>query len=78
MPIIVKYTYEDNTSETITYPARIWRKNDKEVSKVIPATKKITKIEVDPNRETADINISNNYWPDEEVPSLFDQFKSKQ
>ena len=33
MPIIVEYTYEDGTKMTETYPAEIWRLNDKEVSK---------------------------------------------
>jgi len=75
MPLIVRYTYEDGTSETIKYPARVWRKNDKEIQKVIPAYKKITKIEVDPKEETADINPSNNVWPKKVVKSKFDEFK---
>ncbi len=78
MPLIVKYTYEDGTSETISYPAQVWRKNDRKISKIIPAVKKIVKIEVDPNTETADINPSNNTWPKEKAASLFDQFKKKQ
>ncbi len=78
MPLIVKYTYADGTSETIKYPARIWRLNDKKIQKVIPAIKKIVKIEVDPNGETADIDTSNNMWPKEAVKSKFDQFKEKQ
>ncbi len=78
MPLIVKITYDDKSTELIRYPAQIWRKNDSQVSKVIPSTKKITKIEVDPNKETADINVSNNTWPKEVVLSKFDQFKQKQ
>ncbi len=75
MPLIVKYTYADNTTETVQYPARVWRKNDKEIQKVIPATKKIIKIEVDPDAVTADINPDNNVWPKQEVKSKFDTFK---
>jgi len=77
MPLIVKYTYEDNTSNTVKYPARVWRMNDKEAKKVIPADKKIIKIEVDPKEETADINTENNVWPREKIASKFDQFKEK-
>ncbi len=77
MPLIVKYTYADNTTETVQYPARVWRKNDKEIQKVIPATKKIIKIEVDPDAVTADINPDNNVWPKEEVKSKFDAFKER-
>ena len=76
MPLIVTLSYEDGTNETIKYPARIWRMNDKEVSKVIPATKKIVKIEVDSKKETADIDRSNNIWPPEKPVSRFDRFKS--
>lgn len=75
MPLIVKYTYEDNTSETIQYPARVWRKNAEEIQKLIPATKKIIKIEVDPDAVTADINPDNNSWPKEKAKTKFDSFK---
>ncbi len=78
MPLIVKYTYDDSTSETIAYPAQVWRKNDNKISKIIPAVKKIIKIEVDPNTETGDIDPSNNTWPKQEATSLFDKFKKKQ
>ena len=76
MPLIVEYTYEDGTSEIIKYPARVWRMNDNEISKVIPATKKIVKIKVDPKKETADINKANNTWPPEKPVSRFDKFKT--
>jgi hypothetical protein len=77
MPLIVEYTYDDGTKEKITYPAQIWRFNDKEVSKVIATTKEVTSIVVDPDLETADIDTSNNSWPKEVKQSRFDQFKSK-
>ncbi|MEN3322981.1 M1 family metallopeptidase [Mariniflexile soesokkakense] len=77
MPIIVKYTYADGTSKMETYPAEIWRLNDNEVSKAIASDKEITGIEIDPNLETADIDTSNNSWPQKEVVTDFDKFKQK-
>lgn len=77
MPIIVKYTYADGTSKMETYPAEIWRLNDNEVSKAIASEKEITAIEIDPDLETADIDISNNSWPKKDVSSDFDTFKEK-
>ena len=77
MPILVKYNYDDGTSKTETYPAEIWRLNDKEVSKTIASEKEITSIEVDPNLETADIDTSNNTWPPKAVESDFEAFKKK-
>ncbi|MGO3237738.1 MAG: M1 family peptidase, partial [Psychroflexus halocasei] len=63
MPLIVKYTYADKTSEIKRYPVQVWRKNDKTVTKAILSQKKIIKIEIDPNLETADIDTKNNVWP---------------
>ena len=77
MPLIVEYTYEDGSKETVTYPAEIWRKNDDEVKRAIPSSKAITKIVVDPNQETADIDTSNNSWPKRKKLGEFDQFKDK-
>ncbi|KAA1247146.1 M1 family metallopeptidase [Aquimarina sp. RZ0] len=77
MPLIVKYIYEDGTSETVKYPAEIWRKNDVAVKRAIASEKTISKIIVDPNRETADIDTSNNSWPQGKNQSKFDQFKNK-
>ncbi|MEP2936918.1 MAG: M1 family metallopeptidase [Gilvibacter sp.] len=77
MPIIVQYTYADGSTKTETYPAEIWRKNDNMVGKVIASEKEITKIVVDPNEETADIDTSNNAWPKKKKLGEFDQFKEK-
>lgn len=76
MPIIVEYKYIDGTSEIITYPAEIWNKNDKEVNKAITSDKEIVSIVVDPKKETADIDTSNNTWPKIEQISDFDKFKN--
>ena len=77
MPIIVEFEYEDGTKERKTYPAQIWRLNDKEVSKVFPASKAITKITIDPDEQTADVDTSNNSWP-KNKDTQFDKFKKSQ
>jgi len=77
MPIIVEYTYEDGSKERVTYPAQIWRHNDREVSKALATQKEIVSIKIDPDLETADIDTSNNAWPKEIKQSQFEQFKSK-
>jgi hypothetical protein len=75
MPIIVEYTYADGSTKRETYPAEIWRKNDAQVGKVIASEQEITKIVVDPDEETADIDTSNNSWPKRKKLGEFDQFK---
>ncbi|MCH9659535.1 MAG: M1 family metallopeptidase [Bacteroidetes bacterium] len=77
MPIIAEYTYSDGSTERVTYPAQIWRKNDTSVGKMIASEKEITKIVVDPDEETADIDTSNNSWPESKKLGEFKQFKDK-
>ncbi len=77
MPIIVEFEYEDGTKERKQYPAQIWRHNDREVTKVFPASKAIKKITIDPDEQTADVDLSNNSWP-KNKETKFDKFKKKQ
>ncbi|MGB7786378.1 MAG: M1 family metallopeptidase [Salinimicrobium sp.] len=77
MPLIVEYTYADGTSEKVTYPVQIWRKNDDKVSKALATDKEIVKIQVDPDMETADVNTDNNSWPQEMKIDKFQEFKAK-
>ena len=76
MPLIVDYAYVDGTTERVRYPVQVWRKNDVEIKKVIVTDKEIVGIKVDPDLETADIDLSNNSWPKLEQMSEFDQFKA--
>ncbi len=76
MPLIVEYSYADGSKENITYPAEIWRKNDKEVTRMLSLQKELVGVVVDPKAETADIDTTNNSWPKKEEQSDFDQFKS--
>ncbi|QOD61645.1 M1 family metallopeptidase [Polaribacter haliotis] len=76
MPIIVEYTYEDGSTEKKMYPAEIWRYNDEMVTKAIHSNKQLTKIVVDPDLETADVDLSNNSFPKQQKDK-FEKFKSK-
>ena len=77
MPIIIDIKYEDGDVQRKTYPAQVWRKNDKEVRKLIASNKKISEIVLDPDKETADIDTRNNSWPRKKEGTDFDKFKSK-
>ena len=76
MPIIVEYTYDDGSKEKKTYPAQIWRYNDKKVTKAVHSDKQITKIVIDPDLETADVDLSNNSFPNTSKDQ-FSKFKTK-
>ena len=77
MPLIVEYTYADGTKKRETFPAQIWRLNDKQVNRAVASDKEIVSIQVDPDLETADVDTSNNSWPREIKQSEFEQFKSQ-
>ena len=72
MPILVELTYEDGTTENFKYPAQIWRKSNDTARKVYATEKAIKKIQIDPKLETADIDVTNNSWPKQEVKSKFE------
>ncbi|WP_298155365.1 M1 family metallopeptidase [Flavobacterium sp.] len=72
MPIIVELTFEDGSTEIRTFPAQIWRMNDKQVSRMFATAKPVKKFMVDPKEETADVDVTNNSWPKETTKSKFD------
>ena len=63
MPIILKLTFDDGTSEVVRIPAEIWRYNSQEVSWQYVTDKTLVQTEVDPDWETADADRENNYFP---------------
>jgi hypothetical protein len=76
MPIIIEWTFADGTKETERIVAEIWRKNEAEVSKVFIKNKQVVSIQLDPLRETADIDEANNKWPRlADSPSRFQMFR---
>jgi hypothetical protein len=77
MPIIVELQFEDGTSETKVFPAQIWRKNNNTAKKVFASEKKVVKIQLDPKLETADVDVTNNFWPKVEMESKFDTLEKK-
>jgi len=79
MPVILEWTYADGTTETERIPVQIWRKNEGKIVKTFMKDKQVTKVQLDPMRETADINTANNSWPKiPDEPTRFQAFKAKQ
>jgi hypothetical protein len=77
MPIIVEFTFADGTKEVQKLSAQIWRKNESKVTRVFLTNKKAVSILLDPMRETADIDESNNRWPNVSAPSKFALLKQE-
>jgi hypothetical protein len=77
MPIILEWTFKDGTKEIERIPAQVWRKNEKGLTKVFMKDKEVASVRLDPMRETADIDESNNKWPTVPQPSKFTVFKQE-
>jgi len=77
MPLILEVAHTDGTSRTLRLPAEIWRKGDREISKLIISRKPIASIEFDPGDELADLDRHNNRFPRLPMEKTFRLQKSK-
>lgn len=77
MPVIVEFTYKDGSKWVDRIPVQIWRLNEKHASKSYILDKEVASIKLDPMRETADIDETNNYWGKAPEKSKFQLFKQK-
>ncbi|MFK8052596.1 MAG: M1 family metallopeptidase [Woeseiaceae bacterium] len=76
MPILVELTFVDNSTMRYEIPAEIWRRNAHNVKKLFVLENDLLSVAVDPQWETADVNVENNYYPRRIVPSRIEMFKS--
>jgi hypothetical protein len=77
MPIILDFQFTDGTHKEYRIPAEIWRFNDTTVTKVFPCDKVIKRIVLDPYLETADIDRTDNYFPQQLKPSRFQLYRER-
>ena len=76
MPLIIRISYIDETSEIIRIPAEIWRRNESEVTKLFVKDKEVDSVLFDPFKELADVDMENNVFPNKNKrDSRFDKFK---
>ncbi|CAN5157358.1 M1 family metallopeptidase [soil metagenome] len=76
-PVIIEWTFKDGSKEIERLPAEIWRLNETEVKKVFVKEKEVVSIVVDPNLETADINVNDNVFPKKAAVNKFEEIKKK-
>ena len=79
MPIILELTFTDGSKDTQYIPAEIWRRTPKAVSKLIitDKEKELVSVTVDPRWETADVDVHNNHYPRQIIPSRIEAYKKK-
>jgi hypothetical protein len=77
MPLIIEFTFIDDTKKVVRIPAEIWRMYEDKVSKVFILEKEIKAMRLDPFLETADTDFNNNSWPKEIAPTKYQLFKQQ-
>jgi hypothetical protein len=75
MPILLQLTFEDDSVQEMYIPAEIWRKTPDAVSKLIVTDKVLKQVVVDPKWLTADVDVENNHYPRQIIPSRIEAFK---
>ena len=78
MPLIIEFTFIDDSKKVVRIPAEIWRQYEDKVSKVFIFDKEIKSLRLDPFLETADTDLNNNSWPLELLPTKYQLFKQQQ
>jgi len=76
-PIPLTITYEDASVEELMIPAEIWRRDAREVMKLLIRPKRISSISLDERRQIADVDRSDNHFPRRMIPSRLELYKRK-
>ncbi|MEO9036997.1 MAG: M1 family metallopeptidase [Gemmatimonadaceae bacterium] len=64
LPIRARFTFSDGTTQDINYPAEVWSTNSEAYLRWYAFKgKKLTKVELDPEKRIVDTNRENNTWP---------------
>ncbi len=75
MPIIFEIVYDDDSRETVRVPVDVWARDNQTARKLVVASRQIKQITLDPRRETADADLTDNYYPPQMPKSRFQLFK---
>jgi hypothetical protein len=64
LPILVKFTFSDGTTQDYAYPAEVWSTNPLYYDRFYDFRgKTVTKVQIDPDNRIVDIDRDNNVWP---------------
>ena len=77
MPLILKFTFTDGSSQEQRIPAEIWLLNNEQVSKIFVTDKEVMQVILDPYLETADVDMSNNFYPPKPQMNRFELFRNR-
>ncbi len=76
MPIIFDAELEDGSKKHVRLPAEIWKRNNRQVTRLLITDQPIKSLTLDPRLETADAELENNFFPRRITKSRFQLYKS--
>ena len=62
MPVKMQVTFDDNSTQDVDLPVEIWQRGNT-WDYLLETTKKVSKVELDPNKMLPDVNFANDIWP---------------
>lgn len=71
MPLPLLLTWEDGSVEDVLLPAEVWKRNPETFSKLFVANQPLASVRLDPQRQIADADRTNNVYPSELIPGRF-------
>lgn len=77
-PLPLEITFSDGSREFLMIPAEIWRRDYRNVSKLLIRDRAITSIALDPRHQTADADYTNNYFPRRMEKSRIELYRKEQ
>jgi Peptidase family M1 domain len=77
MPILLELEYADGSKQSVRLPAEVWKNNPKTVTTQVMSPKELVSVRLDPNWETADVDVENNYYPRRIIPSRLEVYKGR-
>ena len=76
MPIILEFTFADGTTDLVRIPAEVWRYDPRNVTWTYVTDRQVVSVELDPLRETADADRTDNYYPPRIEPTRLELYRS--
>ncbi len=77
MPVLLELEYADGSKQSLRLPAEVWKSNPKTITTRVMSAKELVSVTVDPNWETADVNMDNNTFPRRIIPSRLKVYKGR-
>ena len=62
LPLLVRFTFRDGTTQDVAYPADVWRANSSHYIVASIFKHPVVKIVIDPDQHLIDADRSNNSW----------------